>query len=326
MIFVENIRTDPYQNLALEQWLMDHFDEDSFILWRTQKSIILGKNQNIYTEINLPYATTHPINIVRRATGGGTIFADDGNLMYTFISCNKAKDFTDFQKFTAPIINALQTLGVPAEFGGRNDLLVDGKKISGNAQCRYKNKVLHHGTLMYKVNTAELAHALNVRKIKLQGKGIQSVKSRVANICDYMTQQMDIEDFQEFLFKNVMDQVSDAVYYRLTDHEWQEVETIAKEKYRTDAWIYGLNPSFNLHKEKKFPGGLVEAYLHVRNNRLVEVRIFGDFFADKEITAVEKVLLDTPYEQCAIRKRLAGLNIEEYLYNISIDQLIDVLI
>lgn len=326
MLFIENKNLDPYLNLALEQLLMESFDEDCFMLWRNEKSVIMGRNQNTFMEVNLPYVKENGIHLVRRPTGGGTIFADSGNLMYTFISVNGAKDFSDFEKFSRPVVGALRELGVPAQFAGRNDLLIDGKKFSGTAQQKRNNKVLHHGTLMFSVDTAELALALQTREVKFAGKAVRSFKSRVTNISEHLEQPMTIGQFQDYLFKSVMEKMPDARPYTLSQAQWEEAEKIASSIFRLEEWIYGRNPAAGLHREVKLPGGLTEAYLDIRNGRVFDVYLFGDFFGDGDIADVERALRGVSYDRQSLTSALSGIELSEYMRGISAQELAGVLI
>ena len=326
MLFVENNNTDPYQNHALEEWLMDSTEEDCFMLWRNDKAILLGKNQNAYSEINMPYAMEQGIKIVRRITGGGTVFTDEGNIMFTFISCNGRKDFSDFLGFTDPILKALKSLGIPAEFSGRNDLTIKGKKFSGNAQCRYKEKLLHHGTLMYEANTDELEKALNVREIKLKSKGVSSVKSRVTNISEHMDVKMKIEEFRHFLFHAVKREMPDARDYKLSREQWQEVKERSLMKHAAKEWIYGQNPKFDLRKETKFSGGIVEVFLDIEKGKIANTRIYGDFFGDGDPHVIEQGLKGILYEEKAIRRALSRYPVQMYFGKISAEELVSAFI
>lgn len=326
MLFIENNNTDPYQNHALEEWLMDHYQENCFMLWRNQKAILLGKNQNAYSEINMDYAKSHDIKIVRRITGGGTVFTDEGNIMFTFISCNKEKDFADFKKFTLPILKVLNEMGIPASFSGRNDLLIDGKKFCGNAQCRYKDKVLHHGTLMYNADTSELAQALNVKEIKLKSKGVSSVKSRVTNISNYMDTPMDIEEFRSYLFQKVMEQSEHVQFLRLSEAVWKEVAQKALKKHATKEWIYGNFPQYDIHKETKLTGGIVEVYLQLQQGSVNHAEIYGDFFNSREISEITDALRGTVYDAQAVRKALSSFAVDDYFKNITMDELVTAIV
>ena len=305
---------------------MQKFNEACFMLWRNDKAILLGKNQNVYKEVNLPYAAEQGIKIVRRLTGGGAVFTDAGNIMFTFISCDSRQDFADFHKFTAPILKALQALGIPAKFSGRNDLTIHGKKFSGNAQCRYRDKVLHHGTLMYKANTDELMKALKVSDIKLKSKGVDSVKGRVTNISSYMTEPMDIEEFRGYLFESVMNETKDAHLYRLSEADWEEVKELEQARHGREEWIYGENPKFNMEKETKLPGGIIQAYLEVQKGKIEKVRIYGDFFSSMDISDIEGALIGVFYKKDNLEKVLQTFEIDNYFKNVTVGELVSCII
>lgn len=322
MLFVRNDNTDPYKNHGLEEWLMQTQNEDCFMLWRNDKAILLGRNQNVHSEINMPYADEHNIKIVRRITGGGTVFTDDGNIMFTFISCD-TQSSRDFKKFALPIMKALQNMGVPVEFSGRNDLTINGLKFCGNAQCSFGNKVLHHGTIMYKANIAELANALRVSELKLREKGVASVKSRVTNVCEYINQTMDIESFRRTLFNDVMRHTADAKLFTLTDAQWQEVSEIAKTKYASKSWIYGKSPQFNVRHENKFAGGIIQVFLEIDENKIIkQAAIFGDFFGDKNIKDITDALTGENYNQTHISNILDKFDTSQYFGNIKKEELL----
>lgn len=326
MLFVENFNTDPYCNHALEEWLMENYEEDCFMLWRNQKAILLGRNQNVYSELNLPYVKERGIKIVRRITGGGAVFTDEGNIMFTFISQGGRQNFTDFRKFAEPVLSAMQSLGIPAEFTGRNDMVIKGRKFSGNAQCVYGGKLLHHGTLMYSADTGEMGKALKVSSLKLRDKGVASVKSRVTNISGHMPAPMDIEEFRAYLLDSVMKKAGSSRLLRLSEGDWDKVKSKAANKHATPEWIYGHNPAFNTRRETKFPGGIIQIHLSVVRGRLENVKIFGDFFGDKDVGNIEKALAGTLYETEAIRNALAGFSVGEYLGGISFDELVSAII
>lgn len=326
MLVVENFNTDPYRNHALEEWLMENREEDCFMLWRNQKAILLGRNQNVYNELNLPYVKKHRIRVVRRISGGGAVFTDEGNIMFTFISQGGRQNFTDFRKFAEPVLSALRSLGIPAEFTGRNDMVINGKKFSGNAQCMYGGKLLHHGTLMYSADMGEMADVLRVSNLKLRGKGIASVKSRVTNISEHMPIPMDIEEFRAYLLDHVMKKTGGARLFRLSQEDWDAVKLKAAGKHATPEWIYGHNPTINARRETKFPGGIIQIHLSVVGGRLENVKIFGDFFGDRDIGNIETALDGTPYETEAVRNALAGFSIGEYFGGVSLDELVSAII
>jgi len=212
MRYIISDTIDPYFNIATEEYLLKNIHEDIFYLYRNAPSIIVGKNQNTISEINYDYVTKHKIPVVRRLSGGGAVFHDLGNLNYCFIADKHNILDASFQSFTHPIINALGELGVNAEFSGRNDITIDGLKCSGNAQYNYKNRILHHGTLLFASNIEDLSKALKVKEAKISGRGIKSYSSRVTNISSHLKHPMSIENFEEFIFSAVVEGHENQVY------------------------------------------------------------------------------------------------------------------
>ena len=204
MIYINNTNTNPYFNMAVEEYILKEFKEDCFMIWRNQPCIVVGKNQNTLSEINLEYVKTNNIPVVRRLSGGGTVFHDLGNLNFTFIKNNSEENFNNFRKFTLPILNVLNSLNINAEFSGRNDLTIEGKKFSGNAQYNYKNRVLHHGTLLFSSNITDLSKALQAKPLKFQDKSIKSVLSRVTNISSHLKQPLSIMEFEALIMNYVI--------------------------------------------------------------------------------------------------------------------------
>jgi len=321
MLFVENSNRNPYVNHALEEWLMERFDEDCFMLWRNEKAVLLGRNQNAYSELSLPYAQAQGIKIVRRITGGGAVYTDEGNLMFSFISCEGRRGLADFRRFAAPVLTVLQGMGVPAAFTGRNDMEIHGAKFSGNAQCLHNGKLLHHGTLMYSANTNELPRVLRVSPLKLRGKHVASVQSRVTNINEHMPQAMDIETFRAALFEGVMRQTADARLLRLSAADWEAVRQKAAEKHMTAAWIYGREPKGFRQKETKLPGGIVQVFYTVTDGCLGGVQIYGDFFGDADVRVVEEALRGVRHDAADVCAALGRFDLQAYFGSVSLDEL-----
>ena len=196
MRYIYNDSTEPYFNLALEEYFLKQTDEEYFILWRNEPCIVVGKNQNTLSEIHLEFVKERNIKVVRRLTGGGAVFHDLGNINFTFI-VNDESSFNDFKGFVAPIIGTLKTLGIDAEFSGRNDMLIEGKKFSGNAQCKHKSRVMHHGTLLFSSNMNDLSGALKPKDIKFSDKSVKSVASRVTNISEHLENKLSVLEFKD---------------------------------------------------------------------------------------------------------------------------------
>lgn len=325
MLFIKNDNTSPYINHAIEDYALHKFDEDCFILWRNEPCILIGKNQNTLSEINLDYVKKKNIPVVRRMTGGGAIFNDLGNLNFTFISTNGKDRFADFRKFTYPIIYALKRLSIDAELSGRNDLTINGRKFSGNAQYNYKNKILHHGSILFSSDMANLTEALKVRPIKFQDKAVKSVGSRVTNISEHLKTEMSVLEFKEFLIKSVMENLDNGRLYEFSKDEWNEIKDISNKKYATWEWNYGNSPRFNYFGEKKFAGGIIEANIDIHKGIINEIKFYGDFFSKEELRELEEILTGIRYEEEQVYKRLENIDIEKYMTKINKDNLIEVM-
>lgn len=325
MLYIDSQITDPYFNLAFEEYFLKNSSKECFFLWRNRPAVILGKNQNAYSEINLNYVKENDIPVVRRITGGGAVFHDLGNINFTFISNNPTNTFADFRRFTAPIIDALKELSINAELSGRNDLTIDGLKFSGNAQCKFKNRIMHHGTLLFSSNMKNLSEALNPRPIKFQGKGVQSVVSRITNIDKHLKSPMDVTEFKSFLMKFVMSSDENAALYELTNDDINNINKLMTEKYMTWEWNFGSSPKFNLTNEKKFDGGIVEVNLNVEKGYIKEIKFFGDFFGQKDIKEIEDALTGTKHSEDDVYKILSDFDINSYFSNITIDNLIELM-
>ena len=305
MLLIYNEKTNPYFNLAMEEYFLKNTKEDLFLLWRNQSAIIVGKNQNTLSEINYEYVKEHDIKVVRRQSGGGAVFHDLGNICFTFIACNN-NHFSDFKRFTMPIVDALKGLGVNAEFSGRNDLLIDGQKFSGNAQYNYKDRVMHHGTLLFSSEINDVSAALKVKPIKFEGKSVKSVKSRVTNISEHLKEPMTVLEFKDYLMDFIAKTDKDSKMYTMTDEDIANIEKLVKEKYSTWEWNYGNSPKFALSNELKYPGGNVEFNLNVENVSFIEEKLTG-----------------VKHSEEGIKEALKDVNINDYFLNATVDVLVD---
>lgn len=316
MIIVEQNRTEPYFNLAAEQYLLDSNIKDSiFMLWRNEPSVIIGRNQNAYSELNQEFIKEHNIKVVRRLTGGGAVFHDLGNINFTFIVPKDECETLDFKRFTTPVIEALSELGVKAELSGRNDITVDGIKISGNAQCRYNNKIMHHGTLLFDSDISRLSGALNVDSEKLKSKGIQSVRSRVANLKSMLNRNMDVIDFKAYLEKHI-----EGSKFSFKSDDISAIQNLADSKYSAWEWTYGESKSYSIVRKQRFPSGTIEVNLNTEHGIITSLRINGDYFGIEDISGLESILTGEKYEINTIKNALehsdryiAGVSAEELL-------------
>ncbi|WP_032120585.1 lipoate--protein ligase [Clostridium amazonitimonense] len=324
MRYIDNLNTNPYFNLATEEYLLKHTHEEYFMLWRNESCIVVGKNQNTLSEINEDYVGKHNIKVVRRLTGGGAVFHDLGNINFTFI-VNDGGSFNDFYKFVEPIIEVLATLGVKAEFSGRNDLLIEGKKFSGNAQCKHKDRVMHHGTLLFSSSMTDLSAALIAKPIKFSDKSVKSISSRVTNISEHLgDSSIDVLRFKELVFEHLALKKG-AIIEELNEQETEYISKLKEDKYSTWDWNFGKSPKYNFKQEKKFQGGTVESNIEVQEGIIKEIKIFGDFFGKEDIKFLENKLIGIKHERSAILKALEDVDISRYMSNISKENLLEVL-
>ena len=301
--------------------LLKNTNEDIFLLWQNENSIIVGKNQNTLSEINYDYVKENNIKVVRRLSGGGAVFHDLGNINFTFISCND-NSFSDFKKFTMPIVEALKELNVHAEFSGRNDLLIDGQKFSGNAQYNYKNKVMHHGTLLFSSEINDLSNALKVKPSKFQGKSVKSVKSRVTNISSHLDKKMTVLEFKDYLMDFINKRDENSHFYELNDKDIESINKLVEEKYSTWEWNFGYSPKYSLYNEVKYPGGNVEFSLDVHDGLIKDIKFFGDFFGKEDISFIEDKLRNVKHNEYSIKSALEDVDINNYFLNCNIDILV----
>ena len=305
-------------NIAGEEYYFDKFDEDVFFLYKNSPCIIIGKHQNAYAEINRDYARKNGIDVVRRNSGGGAVYHDLGNLNYGFITKNDQKSTNEiFVEFTRPILKVLNDLGVKAVFSGRNDLTIEGKKFSGNAQYRSKDKVLIHGTLLFSSDLEQLSKSLNVNPAKFEDKSVKSVRSRVTNILSYLPSPVTVDEFSTILVEEILSEFPSAYLYELSLEDQRHIQTLADNKYSTWEWNYGNSPEFNCRRTLKYELGLLDIGVQVESGLIKEIAIYGDFFAEKDLNEVLSPLKGVPFEKNAVSEALGGVNLAEYIIHLS---------
>ena len=328
MITIINKKTDPRYNLALEEYVLKNLEteEDIILLWQNEPAIIIGRNQNTIEEINVEYVKEKNIHVVRRTSGGGAVYHDLGNLNYTFVTNNLKDNLNNYRKFTEPVIDALKDLGVPAEFSGRNDIVVDGKKISGNAQSYYKNRMFHHGTILLNIDLDDVAKMLKVKADKIESKGIKSTRSRVNNILPYFKKKMSMEEFIDFLLKHILktDNIDEKTYH-LTEEDYLAIDKLMKDKYMTWEWNYGESPEFSILKERRYAGGNLQFHLDVKEGIIKDAKLYGDFLGKLDVKDITNLIKGVKYREEDVREKLKDLNLTEYFMNINLDDIIDCL-
>lgn len=287
--YLETGSVDPCYNLALEQYVLEQRREgDWLMLWQNRNTVVVGLNQNTAEEINASFVEAHGITVVRRMTGGGAVYHDLGNLNYSFIQdVGNAEELT-IGRFTEPVCRALASLGVQASVSGRNDILVDGKKISGVAQRIVGGRILHHGTLLFDSDAAMIAGALRADPAKFTSKSAKSVRSRVGNLRDYLPEGIDLPRFWKLLLHELTR--DGLIRESLSPDELQEVRRLADEKYRSWDWTYGHSPDSQYHSRRRFPGGTLEVYMDLHTGRIEDISFFGDFMATAPLDGLTEAL------------------------------------
>ncbi|WP_425380348.1 lipoate--protein ligase [Spiroplasma endosymbiont of Stenodema calcarata] len=311
MICFKNTSTDVYFNLALDEYLLKYdFKDDIFFLWKNSNTIVIGRNQNTIEEINLQAVETDKVNVVRRITGGGAVYQDDGNLCFSIIVDKNNEIAKNYESILQPIINVLQKLGLNAKFAGKNDIEIDGKKISGNAQIKYKNRLLHHGTFLFDVDLSKMQKYLNVDQNKIVSKGIKSIPARVSNIRPLLETEITIDQFMEFITKELLAQGTKVI--DLPSDIVVAVNKLAAEKYRTWEWNFGNSPEFSYQNKIRYEGkGTVDVRLNVNEGKITNIKFFGDFLGSGGTEGLEKLLTGCEYSFDKIKTELLKINLKE---------------
>ncbi|WP_339251407.1 lipoate--protein ligase [Sporosarcina sp. FSL W8-0480] len=329
MFFVDNKGiTDPRINLAIEEYVLKNMDvdKDPFLLFYiNEPSIIIGKNQNTVEEINTEYVDANGIHVVRRLSGGGAVYHDLGNLNYSFITKDDGDSFRNFKKFTEPVVKALAEMGVKAELLGRNDILVEGRKVSGNAQFATHGRMFTHGTLMFNTEIERVVSALRVRKDKIESKGIKSIRSRVANISEFIEEPMTIEQFRMNILVSIFGGEENIQYRELTEQDWENIHALSAERYGNWNWNYGKSPKFNVQHSHRFPVGGIDVRLQVENGNIQDVNIYGDFFGVGEVQVVEDSLKNVQYDRESISNAIEGVDIPTILGGITKEEFVNLI-
>ena len=308
MLFVDNQGiNNPQINLAIEEYILKHLDiDESYLLFYINApSIIIGRNQNTIEEINTEYVEENGVTVVRRMSGGGAVYHDLGNLNYSFITKDEGNSLQDnFKKFTEPVIQALRKLGANAELMGRNDIEIDGRKVSGTAQYATGGRMYTHGTLMLNSNLDNVGKSLKPKKEKIESKGVKSVRARVGNI------EKEGGDIKEYV---------------LTDADWEKINKISQNKYQTWEWNYGKSPKFNIQNSRRFPAGTIDIRLDVEKGIIKNAKIYGDFFGWGNVADIEEKLKGVRYEKSALDGVLKDVDTKHYFGNVEKEDLLNLI-
>lgn len=325
MQFLKNPSTDPHFNMSFDEYCLEQFPSDDtvFYLWQNRPSVIIGLNQNVYSEVNIQYLEDHGITLARRVTGGGAVYHDLQNLNYTIVgrSADLNRDYPGYMNY---IIDALRQLGVPAGLSGRNDIMVEGRKVSGYAKRVYKDRLMVHGTLMYDVDLEHLTAALAVPGSKLEASGIESVRSRVANLKDYLPMFSDISEMQDAL-QIILSRGGRDREIVLDEFQRAEVQRICDEKFSTWEWNFGKSPKATFHSSRKFSCGTVEAGWSIVRGTVDSLTFSGDFLGNLPPEQLAGRLNGLRFERGEIMNALQKEPVGRFFDGITADGLIDLL-
>lgn len=325
MIYIVNDSTDPFFNHALEAYVLAELKEEAFILWRNRPSILIGRNQNALSEIHQDFVREKGIDVVRRLSGGGTVFCDLGNINFTFITrkdglSNKGEN--SFERFAGPVVSALRALGVAAQFSGRNDILVNGMKVSGNAQYHEGEWLLHHGTLLFDGNLKELAGALKSKPLKFADKSVKSVAARVTNISEHLPQPMTVLAFRDYLKETIITQHGIEKVYQLTEKDFTGIHKIQQEKFESYEWNYGKSPRYAFHNACRFAAGIFELEAQIKSGLLQQLTVYGDYFGEKPMSDLCDRLVGAQFTEAGLMARLASVDLNVYAMNLKKEEFV----
>ncbi|MBO5907239.1 MAG: lipoate--protein ligase [Clostridia bacterium] len=313
---------DPYLNLAIEEYLFLNSEDEIFMLWQNAPTVVIGRNQNAYAEINRAYTDNENIKIARRITGGGAVYHDLGNVNYTFISSD-GKEGIDFSYFTSPIIEALFSLGVRVTLSGRNDLVADGdRKISGNAQHRVGQRVLHHGTLLFDTDLDVLSSALNVDPEKIKSKAMKSARSRVVNISELMDKKITTDSFIRLVADYVINKYNPEIIETPSN---EAINSIYRRNCSAE-WIFPNRDylsKYTVTKKKRYPFGIVECSLDMRGDNISDIKISGDFFGTRPIPELENLIRGTKIQ--GLKELIATISVSNYIFSMTSSELVELI-
>ncbi len=320
--YLETGSQNPFYNLAFEEYVLSHRrDGDYLLLWQNDNTIVIGQNQNTEEEINRAFVEEHHILVVRRTTGGGAVYHDLGNLNYSFITDAGEVEKLTIERFTRPVVNALRGLGLQAEASGRNDILVEGRKVSGTAQRLMNGRILHHGTLLFDADPGMVAGALQVDPKKFRSKSAKSVRSRVGNIRDYLQKDMDMPAFWDYLKKTLAGEGFTAG--ALSAEELHEIDGLKRSKYDTWEWNFGRSPAYDMANKRYWKGGALEVRLSVKEGRINEIAFYGDFLSRRGLEPLTAGLSGVAFRREDVADVLGRYPLLDYFGGITEDEILE---
>ena len=322
MLCILSPYTNPYFNLASEEYLLKCFQEDVFLLYRNTPSIVVGKHQNTLAEINLPFVQEQEIQVARRISGGGTVFHDLGNLNFAFFTAGKEGALVDYKRATLPIIEALGEMGLKVKLGERNELLLKKLKISGTASHVWKQRVLHHGTLLFSSEMADMSSALKTVQDRFTDRAVRSVPSKVTNILDHLSEEMDVEQFQSAILDYMLRTNKDARLYQFSHSDIAEIEARRDSKFATWEWNFGYSPKYQFCKSITFKSGHLDIHMNVEKGVIKDLKIVGNFISVKDVAQLEQHLIGAIHDPETLRIRLYEIEVSDYIADLENEELL----
>ncbi len=314
--------TNPYYNLAVEEYLFTHSNERVFMLWQNDKTVVIGKNQNAYTEVDKKIADSYGVKISRRITGGGAVYHDLGNVNYSYIDPSSNSSQIDFLSYTAPMIQALNSIGVKAKLSGRNDLeTLDGYKISGSAQHRVGNRVLHHGTLLYSSDLNFMSKVLTPNAEKLKSKAVKSVKKRVSNVCELS----NVKSVSEFISTLKTFIIKEFNAEEISVPKNEEIDALFNRNSSYE-WIFGEKEmviNYEKVNSKRYDFGSVEVAINLSGDVIKSIKITGDFFGQGDVSDLQNHLKNTAISN--LENALKGVCVSNYILGMTSREFIDLI-
>jgi len=289
-------------NLALEEYLMRHLDlsHDYFLVYVNQPCVVVGRHQNIFEEVNYPLCIQFNLPVVRRISGGGTVYHDEGNVNFSFITRYERHKFNNYRYFNAPILKFLHSLGVKAELNGRNDIVVNQQKISGNAQFTSKDRMFSHGTLLYSADLERIHSLLHHPSGAIQSRAIKSVRSNMINISQLLNHPPNLESFIRLLIASIFAEQGEIPLYRPTAAEWKNIFTLARDKYQSWEWNFGESPDFTFQNTITIGTAKMTVQLEIKKGCIADLKLSNLKFLKVSTEDIKKKLIGNRYDMQSV--------------------------